>query len=63
MTERRDERDAPPPGGPQRADRPGPSLGKVRDTDGAGHTDAPDPEATEPVGDATAEHEDQEVQR
>ena len=62
MTEQRDEPDAPrPPGGPQRTDRPGPSLGKVRDTDGAGHTDALDPEATEPVGGA-ADHQHEEVQ-
>lgn len=61
MTEQHDEPGSPkPPGGPQRTDRPGPRLGKVRDTDDAGHTDGLDPEATEPVG---ADDEDQEVQR
>jgi hypothetical protein len=48
---------AQPPGGPQRTDQPGPTLGKVRDTDDAGHVDSVDPEATEPVG--ADEEEDQ----
>jgi hypothetical protein len=52
VTEQPDPADgARPPGGPQRTDQPGPGLGKVRDTDGAGRTDARDPEATDPVGD------------
>jgi hypothetical protein len=68
VTEPRDEADSPrPPGAPQRTDQPGPGLGKVRDTDGAGRTDALDPEATEPVGgaeptDDPADQDDQEVQ-